>query len=276
MDRPKQTERLTLKIPYSRYSANGNMFVLIDNRKGDYGHLKEKAETLVLLCCSSKGMGSDGVIFLENSEKASVKMEYFNADGKAVNMCGNGVRSIAHYFYHREEKKETIFVETSRAVYRTDCRGDHVSIEMGDISNKNLLDISHLFEGKNSFYVEVGVPHCVFLVDKMKDIFINIYAPRIRKNTLFKEGANVDFVEILSLKNNTFAVRTYERGVERETRSCCTGITASALGLIHWLGIEGECFFRTPGGLINLSLKRPIRLSGRVWEHSKGEIDING
>ena len=267
-------ERFSLKIPYSQYSANGNTFILIDNSKGPYDYLKEQTKNLAFLCHSSKGVGGDGIIFVENSDKASIKMMYFNADGKEVSMCGNGVRSTAHYFYHQKEKQETIFVETSKAIYRTYCQGEHISIEMTDISHKNALDISHLFKGENSFYVEVGVPHCVFLVDEIKDIFINIHAPKIRRDALFKEGTNVNFVQRLSLENNIFAVRTFERGVERETRSCCTGITASALALAHWLGIEGKCFFHTPGGVINLSLGNPICLSGIVHECSRGKISI--
>ena len=247
----------------------------MDNRNNFYASLKHEPVILAKICRSLYGQQVDGVIFLEKSSVADIKMIYFNADGKEVAMCGNGVRSVAHYFYHYEKRKKTIFVETLRKVYRTSCLGDCVSIEMTDINRQNALDISSLFHGQESFYVEVGVPHCVFLVDKIKDEFLQIHAPSIRKNKIFLHGANVNFVEIFCLKDKEFMVRTFEKGVERETLSCCTGITASALALAQWMGVRDKCMFHTPGGPIELVLKDPIVLKGQVEEYSKSQIDTN-
>ena len=262
-----------MNITYFRYSANGNTFVVIDNQEGGYGHLKNSPETLSFLCRSPEGIGGDGVIFLEHSEKASLKMVYFNADGREVAMCGNGVRSVAHYCRHRKGDKNDIFVETPRAVYKTYCEGEWASIEMADISHKNALNISHLFPAKKSFYVKVGVPHCVFLVDKIKDSFLTTHAPRIRNHEMFPEGTNVNFVTILSQEKKEVLIRTFERGVERETLSCCTGATAGALALSHWIN-KDECTFHTRGGPMYLTVGNPILVKGKVFEYHRGEIQV--
>ena len=259
-----------MEIAYTKYNATGNSFVILDGRSGALGALGGGGESLALLARETQ---TDGVICLERSTKADVRMVYFNADGGQVDMCGNGARSVAHYLWKRSGSRE-VGIETNRDVYRTRVEegGARVSIKMGDISGVDSIDLSSLLgQAKRHLYVEVGVPHCVFLVDRFDEGLFKDRAPAICRHSLFPKGANVNFVEAICLDQRRFLLRTFERGVG-ETLSCATGATAAAVAVSRWFGLEGTLSLAPLGGRMEVFIGDCTILSAQVCEVGGGMI----
>lgn len=227
---------------YYKYHGTGNDFVLIDNRKGEIPEDK-KPELAKRLCDRKSGIGADGLILLENSDKADAKMRIFNPDGSEPAMCGNGIRCIAKYIHDKISEKDEIKVETlagTKNVRLSKIDGiTYVRVNMG----KPLFerqDIPATGEGRlfkekievdgkelEIYAVNTGVPHVVIFVDDIRKAEVENVGRAVRNHPLFPEGTNVNFVEIVCA--NLFKIRTYERGVEGETLACGTGITAAGV-----------------------------------------------
>ncbi|MFN6991470.1 MAG: diaminopimelate epimerase, partial [Fervidobacterium sp.] len=162
----------------------------------------------------------DGVIFVEKSGEF-YHMDYFNRDGNRASFCGNGARVFAYYInktYYTSSTSNEFMFSTNVGHLKAKITDSRVSVEM---PKPKLLSIVKYktFEGA---LIEVGVPHVVFLVNNVDGIDLQSIAPKIR----WEFDANVNFFEIIS--ENNLKVRTYERGVERETLSCGSGITSTA------------------------------------------------
>ncbi len=195
-----------MKISY--YTATGNSFVIYDAVGKDLTY-EEKSE-LVL-----KNVGDrDGMIFVEKKERFF--MDYFNRDGQRAEFCGNGARSFVRYLYDAGYVKENNVVFDSFAgSVEGRLVDDEIMIRMPTIKmDKKVGSV-------DGHYVIVGVPHYVVFVDNVEGVDVNKLGATLRREV----DANVDFVEI---KAHEIKMRTYERGVEGETKACGTGATASA------------------------------------------------
>jgi diaminopimelate epimerase len=227
---------------FYKYQGTGNDFVIIDNIKGEVQENK-KSELAKKLCDRSFGIGADGLILIETSDKADAKMRIFNPDGSEPSMCGNGIRCTAKHIHDNISEKDEISIETLAGIKNVRLSKEnsftYVRVNMGK-PMFDRKDIPATGEGKimkerleaggreiEIYAVNTGVPHVVTFVDdiRLADVF-NI-GRAIRENPLFPEGTNVNFVEIVCA--NLFKVRTYERGVEDETLACGTGITATGV-----------------------------------------------
>lgn len=215
-----------MSIPFSKYSGCGNDFILIDNR-----HLKLKADprAIAFLCHRRHGIGADGVIFLESSPVTAFRMRIFNADGSEAEMCGNGLRCLAHYIHAHEITGNCFTIETMHHCVDAEIHGNLVTISMptplpGCYFNELPLDAQTLL----LHTINTGVPHAVIFVDDLEHPKHMEIAKTIRYHSAFHpQGTNVNFAKIIS--GDTIAVRTYERGVEQETLACGTGATAVAI-----------------------------------------------
>ena len=210
-----------MQIDFSKYQGTGNDFVIIDNRNGN---VKLTSENVKHLCDRRFGIGADGLILLNTKLEYDFEMVYFNADGNKSSMCGNGGRCITQFAYDLGIHKDTyhfLAVDGTHAA----TFGDHewIHLKMKDVPNIE----SHL----GNYIIDTGSPH---YVKSVMDVWaMNVFeeGKEIRYSKEFsKEGINVNFVENTSKK---IMVRTYERGVEDETYSCGTGVTASALVFAH-------------------------------------------
>lgn len=222
-------------MKFSKYVGAGNDFIFIDNR--DFIFPAQDPLFIRKLCHRQCGIGADGVILLENSSKADYKMRIFNSDGHEAEMCGNGSRCFYKFIHECTAlQKDAYVIETKESCIKLAQDGSNIQVSMMSpcdiIWNMDLkLDSSNL----KVHSLNTGVPHAVVFLDEIKDSDLKNLAPKIRYHESFSKGTNVNFVKILS--NNEIMVRTYERGVEDETLSCGTGVTASAIAAAYLLQI---------------------------------------
>lgn len=235
-------------MKFSKMHGAGNDFIMfngITEKLPDFSELAKK------VCDRHFGIGADGILVLEESQVADIKMTYYNADGSKAEMCGNGIRCFAKYAYDNNYiSKEEIEVETLAGIIKpkvilTENRVEKVKVNMGSpnlkFANRNIevegikFTMSHLI---------MGPPHVVIFVDEVDGIDVKRIGPIIEKDSLFPEGTNVNFCKIKD--NNNVEVLTWERG-SGQTLACGTGasavgVIASSLGLtnnkvnIHLLG----------------------------------------
>jgi len=221
-----------------KYSGAGNSFVINDNRNHETIEYENKVEFLM-----ENHPGMDGVIFLENSEKADFKMNYFNRDGTGDALCGNGLRCTVQYIADNKisDKKE-LNIEAVSEIYECKIISENeIAVKFPPpltvkTNFKLKVHFQEWWDLLNCSYVEVGSPHIVVFIDDIEkpkvksidEINISEWGRNIRMHKdLMPHGANVNFVEIF--KKGELKIRSYERGVEGETLACGTGSISSAL-----------------------------------------------
>lgn len=264
-----------MKINFFKFHGCGNDFIIIDDREKVFSLPQKKIEHL---CNRRFGIGADGLILIRSHIEADFEMIYYNADGKTGSMCGNGSRcAVSLAFDLAIIKEKCIFIAAD---------GLHQA-EIKSIVNKNektvavkMRDVSPIEINPAFIFLDTGSPHVV--VQKKNIDEINVYEEgrKIRYNERFKDkGTNVNFIE----KENEFIkVRTYERGVEDETLSCGTGVTASAIASSVINSSEGNNSYKikTPGGELLVTFKKENNSAHDVWLQGpavfiyKGETDI--
>ena len=255
--------------PFVKYSGNGNDFMIMSEATP-----LSKVD-IIRLCDRHFGVGADGVITLGSSSKADGRMRIYNADGGEAEMCGNGLRCLASYLDElATPKKDTYLIETMNALYPVLRKGKSFALEMSEIKDINLYDLSQFTDYLKSFFINTGVPHLIFLVQDVKSIEIKKIGAFYRHHSLFPKGTNVTFVEVLDPYLKKAYARTYERGVEDETHSCGTGLTATALALAHWLGWKNDILLQTKGGEQVVSVGDKIFYSGEVTKCFQGEVEL--
>ncbi len=257
-------------LPFLKYSGNGNDFVVLDHPQ-----ILLTPELIQKICNRHFGVGADGVLVLSDDKIADGRMQIFNADGSEAEMCANGLRSLVTYLDRKlNHPKDVYNIQTMNALYSVKRRGDFFALEMSELKEKNIYDLSSFVEFKNKFFINTGVPHIVFLSHDVKDIDIKKKGSYYRHHSLFPRGTNVNFVEILDEQKQRVYVRTYERGVEDETLSCGTGLVAAAIALSQWLGWSGEITLETLGGKQKVSVGEKVFYSGEVTFSFQGEFNL--
>jgi len=258
-----------MNIQFSKYQGTQNDFVIIDNRDGD---IKLSTDQIQFLCDRRKGVGADGLMLLGNADGYDFSMTYYNADGKEGTMCGNGGRCLTQYAFDKGIKKDiyTFIAIDGPHESKIDQNG-WVHLKMSDVKavEKNI-------EGEVTFFVlDTGSPHYVEMVDNVNSVDVVALGQMIRYNERFKQvGINVNFV---AQEENQLFVRTYERGVENETFSCGTGVTASALVAgIDKLGAQ-TISIETLGGKLAVSFNnRGDNAFDNIWLMGPGTFVFNG
>ena len=212
-----------MKIEFFKYQGTGNDFVIADNRSGEYSSLS--TSQIRFICERHKGVGADGLMLFNLLEGYDFEMKYYNADGNESSMCGNGGRCIVKFARQLGIQKDH---------YRFKAiDGDHEAEidNLGKVKLK-MKDIDETENHSNYFTLNTGSPHYIKYVENLE--FYDVYhkGKEIRTSSKFnKEGINVNFVETIG--PDEIFVRTFERGVENETLSCGTGVTAAAIVSAH-------------------------------------------
>ncbi len=202
----------------------GNDFIVIDDRAQTFPI--EDHSFVAQMCARRTGIGSDGIILLQPSESADLKMRFINPDGHEVEMCGNGARCFARLAFELDAAPECMMIETVAGPVRAELHGESVKIDLGPSSDIQ-LDVPLGLKWKTDF-VNTGVPHVVVWVDHVDSIDVVKWGKMVRYHEQFSpRGTNVNFAKVEA--DGTLTSRTYERGVEGETQACGTGTAAVAV-----------------------------------------------
>jgi diaminopimelate epimerase len=215
-----------MQISFSKYQGSGNDFILIDDRALVF---PSTDSTLIRrLCHRQFGIGADGLILLQPSNTADIKMRIFNQDGCEAAMCGNGLRCLIRFAYFLGLCTDQLKVETMHDTLYGRIAQNGIVTQI-PLLYREYESIDLAVEGKifPASIVHTGVPHAVIFVDDIEGMDVPFFGRRIREHTaLSPEGVNVNFISIHP--DGLIRIRTYERGVEAETLSCGTGATAAA------------------------------------------------
>jgi diaminopimelate epimerase len=257
-------------LTFYKYQGTGNDFVMVDNRQNIFP--KNNTKLVARLCDRKFGIGADGLILLENSKIADFKMVYFNADGNTSTMCGNGGRCLVAF-------AEYLGIISNRAIFEA-IDGLHEATVEKDSINLKMINVDTISQFDEHLFLDTGSPHHVTFVDTIKNVNVKISGRKIRYGApYFEKGTNVNFVE--KIDENTFKVRTYERGVEDETLSCGTGVTAVAIASHKAKKTKNTTvIIETPGGMLEVSFDfdnntyKNVFLKGAAALVFKGEIQI--
>ena len=217
-----------MPIPFVKMSGTGNDFILIDHRQVRLAR-EIMPEFARLVCRRRFSVGADGIIFIESSDKADFKWQFFNGDGSAAEMCGNGARCAARFAYMHGIAPAHMRFETIAGIIEAKVSDVNVSVLMTPPRDFRLNRTIQLQDGAMELHtVDTGVPHAVVFVDEFDSVDVCRIGSEIRfHNDFLPAGTNVNFVRLQD--DNSLQVRTYERGVENETLACGTGATAAAL-----------------------------------------------
>ncbi|MFA0888314.1 MAG: diaminopimelate epimerase [Synergistales bacterium] len=270
-------------IPFTKVHGNGNDFVVIENLDGRF-KTEDLSRIALALCRRKTGIGGDGILVVEPSEKADLTMRIFNSDGSEGEMCGNGARCFARYAFERKLAGAVMDFETLAGRMHAEVKAPDVILDMGSIDcSKGLFDetVSLLGETFPLAALRVGVPHCA--------VFMNNLAVRNRNDLVllgrtlrhdalrFPQGVNVNFVQ--DLGEGKLLVTTYERGVEDLTDSCGTGSTMCAIAAAKRWGLGSPVRAINPGGvnIVHMNWKEDgtaceVRLEGRTALVAQGTI----
>lgn len=235
-----------MDIQFSKYQGTGNDFVVLDNRDGQYNAIS--AAQVKYLCDRHFGIGADGLMLLNLREGYDFEMKYYNADGNEGTMCGNGGRCLVKFAQLCGIRKEHIFFIASD--------GEHeATIDDEGWVNLKMKPVSGITSSGKHFILNTGSPHYVEISNDIMKVDVYHKGRDIRYSREFeKEGINVNFMQYID--DDTIYVRTYERGVEDETLSCGTGVTASALVAAHNERGFNAINIKTPGGILRVEFDK--------------------
>ena len=247
-----------MKINFFKYQGTGNDFIIIDNRDGSVSLQTRQIE---FLCNRRFGIGADGLMLLNSKPGYDFEMKYYNSDGKEGTMCGNGGRCLVKFAHDVGiRKSEYLFSAID---------GDHeAEIDTEGIVSLKMSDVNEVKMDNADFIVNTGSPHYIQQVDNVESVDVFRKGRDIRYNEEFaREGINVNFVELQD--DDELYVRTYERGVENETFSCGTGVTAAAIAFFHNERGYNNVVVKTKGGMLSVEYDR-------INDHEYRNIWLNG
>jgi diaminopimelate epimerase len=233
-----------MNIHFYKYHGTGNDFILIDKREKQID--LEKGQ-IARLCRRRFGIGADGLMLLENEPGYDFRMVYYNSDGNESTMCGNGGRCIAAF----AKKLGLINMLTSFVA----VDGSHSATVHNDGTiSLDMIDVKEIERQDDHLIINTGSPHYIKWVEDVANVDVFGEGRRIRNDQRFvPKGINVNFVQTLG---NSLRVRTYERGVEDETLSCGTGVTAAAIALKADQTGKFIVPVETPGGKLEVSFDK--------------------
>lgn len=234
-----------MNMEFDKYQGTGNDFVIADNRDGRYNGLTQ--QKVAAICDRRFGIGADGLMLLQLKDGYDFEMVYYNADGKEGSMCGNGGRCLVNF-----ARKMKVIESTAHFIA---ADGEHYAEILADGRVKlKMQDVTSVEKGEGYILLNTGSPHYISFQANVKALDVYTIGKKIRYSKRFaNEGVNVNFVETL---NESLYVRTYERGVEDETLSCGTGVTAAAIAASGDALKIYQTNISTPGGNLKVQFTK--------------------
>lgn len=262
-------EKCHMKLTFFKFHGTGNDFVMVDNR--DMLFSKNDTNLINRLCHRRFGIGADGLILLENPDNVGddFKMVYFNADGNQSSMCGNGGRCLVAFARFLNIIKDSANFTAIDGSHSATIKDEIVSLKMQNVDATNF--------NEKTIFLDTGSPHHIIYTNEVGDIDIKKEGRKIRYSVTYEKdgGTNVNYVQ--TVDQNSFLVRTYERGVEDETYSCGTGVTAVAISS-HAMGktLSKEVLLKTPGGDLTVSFEEEKGHYFNIWLKGPAEFVFKG
>jgi len=243
-----------MQTGFNKYQGTGNDFVIIDNRKGLVDPLN--SSLINKLCDRRFGIGADGLILISSSNQYDFEMKYFNSDGFEGSMCGNGGRCSSDFAIKSGIAGKELTFLAADGVHRAIMDNGIIRLSMNDVHSPRLIS--------GNYFLNTGSPHYVIFRKNIDETDVNTEGKKIRLSEDFTPGGtNVNFVEII---NKGIYVRTFERGVEEETLSCGTGVTASAIASVLSRQFDTvPVRVKTKGGDLEVSFKVNGDIISDIW-----------
>ena len=258
-----------MNIVFNKYQGAGNDFIIIDNREGSFN--ADDSKLISKMCDRRFGIGADGLILICKSFQYDFEMKYFNADGFEGSMCGNGGRCSADFAVKSEIAGKKMVFKAYDGIHKAISEDGIIRLQMNNVRVPDLIN--------GNYFINTGSPHYVVFVNNANETDVFNEGKKLRWSEEFAPGGtNVNFVEVVE---NGIYVRTFERGVEDETLSCGTGVTASAIASVLSGHIDRNTVnVKTKGGDLSVSFSisgkdiSDIWLSGPTTFVFEGEIPI--
>ncbi len=240
-------------------------------------------------------IGSDGVILICKSDVADAKMRMFNADGSEGKMCGNGIRCVGKYLYDKNlVSKDYIDIETLSGIkhihaVRNNANEEvkYLRVDMGkaeldpkkipvNINADKVINFPINISGQDYHItcVSMGNPHCIVFCENIENLDLEKIGPLFEKNSIFPEGVNTEFVEVLD--KNTLKMRVWERG-SGETMACGTGACACAVAAVEnkYCEKNKDITVKLIGGDLTINYTdKTVFMTGPAEKSYEGEIEI--
>lgn len=253
------------KVKFIKMHGTENDFVLFN---GMSETLPEFDEKIVRKICDRRaGVGADGILIIMEKQGYDFHMRYLNADGSEGGMCGNGARCAVKFASDLLNKSELKF-SASDGGHRGWVNNYLVRITISADAEGNNCTV----DGRDGYFIDTGSPHFVTELIEAEEDDLKTIGRKIRYDSIFENGANVDFLKIM---DNKYFVRTYERGVENETNSCGTGAVAVALMLNQTKSVDFPIELIFPGGVLLVDksdVEGEVILEGAVKNVFQGSV----
>jgi diaminopimelate epimerase len=255
-------------IPFFKMHGGGNDFVLIDHRER-FIPAADQPRLARRLCACKTGVGADGLILLEYSDKADLAWRFYNADGSEAEMCGNGARCAARFAVLNGLTQSSLSLETLAGVIHAEVQDRVARVLMTGVGEVRLhLDIPINDLILHGHFMKVGVPHTVIPIENLDDVPVKEWGRAVRFHPMFQPaGANCNFFKVEG--PHAVTVRTYERGVEDETLACGTGAVAAALIAARLGQVSSPVLVHTRGGEV-------LTVTFRTASDSLTEVFLEG
>lgn len=256
-----------MQLHFHKYQGTGNDFIMIDDRAEIFPTADKRL--ISFLCDRKMGIGADGLILVQNHPELDFRMIYFNPDG-SKSLCGNGSRCAIAF-------ARSLGIIDQKTIFET-TDGIHDAFVDGETYHFHLHDVQEVKKMEDDLFIHTGSPHHIRVVHAVDDTDIVSLGAEIRYSTPYQpEGTNVNFIE---KQPQGIKVRTYERGVEGETLSCGTGVTACALAA-SFMDYKSPIRVETKGGELNVSFDKisdhqfeNIYLAGPAKKVYEGSIEV--
>ncbi len=241
------------KIPFEKYEATGNDFIILDFFEFEWLDLKD-VELIKKMCDRHFGIGADGLIAVCPESGIDFYMKYFNSDGNPSSFCGNGSRASIKYM-ESKQGNNTFSFKAFDGLHEGRVYEGGIAVKMIDIDSSQITKYGSL--------IQSGSPHLIVEAQNPWELPINEKGKELR-NHFNPNGVNVNFIEILG---DVLKIATYERGVEAETLACGTGVTAAA----YYAAIQAHAHGKfsqkvlSKGGALEVEMHIEDQQASHIW-----------